>query len=47
MTDSFASTLAGFVAGNGGGGWKFTAQPINQCVQNTPAKILMLVFMPV
>jgi len=46
MTDSFASTLAGFVAGNGGG-WKFATQPINHCVQNTPAKILMLVFMPV
>jgi hypothetical protein len=44
VTDSFASTLAGFVAGNGGD-WKFTAQPINQCVQNTQAKSLMLVFM--
>jgi hypothetical protein len=38
--------LAGFVADNGGG-WKFAAQPINHCVQNTPAKILKLVFMPV
>jgi hypothetical protein len=44
VTDSFASTLAGFVADNGGG-WKFAAQPINHCVQNTPAKILKLVFM--
>ena len=46
VTDSFASTLAGFVA-DSGGGWKFTAQPINHCAQNTLAKIPMLVFMPI